>query len=109
MINHHHLRHLSRRPISFTQEDILQSGYKLPAAPADSWRIYDEDNPIPGYFQFDWLSSRHPDLYYRFALSTTGLMEKLHTLIDLTGSSVVDIGAGTGRSAIGAARKAKQV
>ncbi len=95
--------------MSFTQEDVLQSGYKLPAAPAGAWRIYDEDNPIPGYFQFDWLSSRHPDLYHRFALSTTGLMEKLHTLVDLTDCVVVDIGAGTGRSAMEAARKAKRV
>jgi ubiquinone/menaquinone biosynthesis C-methylase UbiE len=95
--------------MNLTQEDIIRSGYKLQAAPVDAWRFYDEDNPIPGYFQFDWLSSRHPDLYHRFALSTVGLMEKLHTLIDLTGSKVVDIGAGTGRSATGAAQKASQV
>jgi ubiquinone/menaquinone biosynthesis C-methylase UbiE len=95
--------------MSFTQEDIIRSGYKLQAAPVDSWRIYDEINPIPGYFQFDWLSSRHPDLYHQFALSTVGLMEKLHTMIDLTGSDVLDIGAGTGRSAMGAAKKARRV
>ena len=95
--------------MSLTQDDILSSGYKLPAAPADAWRNYDEENPIPGYFQFDWLSSRHPDLYHKFALSTVGLMEKLHTLVDLTGCEVVDIGAGTGRSAEGVAKKAKEV
>lgn len=95
--------------MGLTQADIVRSGYKLQAAPVDAWRVYDENNPIPGYFQFDWLSSRHPDLYHQFALSTDGLMEKLHTLIDLTGCDVVDIGAGTGRSAIGAARKAKRV
>jgi ubiquinone/menaquinone biosynthesis C-methylase UbiE len=75
----------------------------------DSRRAYDEINPIPGYFPFDWLSSRHPDLYHQFALSTVGLMEKLHTIIDLTGCDVLDIGAGTGRSAMGAAQKAKRV
>ncbi len=95
--------------MSLTQEDILSSGYKLQAAPVDAWRSFDEENPIPGYFQFDWLSSRHPDLYHKFALSTVGLMEKLHTLIDLTGCEVLDIGAGTGRSAEGAAKKAKRV
>lgn len=95
--------------MSLTQADIIRSGYKLQAAPVDAWRIYDEKNPIPGYFQFDWLSSRHPDLYHQFALSTVGLLEKLHTLIDLTGLNVIDIGAGTGRSAIGAAQKANRV
>jgi SAM-dependent methyltransferase len=95
--------------MNLTQEELISSGYKLQAAPIDSWRIYDENNPIPGYFQFDWLSSRHPDLYHQFALSTVGLMNKLHTLIDLTDCDVLDIGAGTGRSAIGAAQKAKRV
>ena len=95
--------------MSLTQEEINRSRHKLQAAPMDSWRIYDENNPIPHYFQFDWLSSRHPDLYHQFALSTVGLMEKLHTLIDLTDCDVLDIGAGTGRSAVGAAKKAKRV
>jgi SAM-dependent methyltransferase len=95
--------------MNLTQEEILRSRYRLQAAPVDSWRVFDEKNPIPGYFEFDWLSSRHPDLYHQFALSSVGLMEKLHTLIDLTGSDVLDIGAGTGRSAIGAAEKAKRV
>ncbi len=92
-----------------TQEEIINSGYNLQAAPVDAWRIYDENNPIPGYFQFDWLSSRYPDLYHQFALSTVGLMEKLHTLIDLTSRDVIDIGAGTGRSAVAAAKKANRV
>jgi ubiquinone/menaquinone biosynthesis C-methylase UbiE len=84
-------------------------GYRLPAAPTDAWRVYDEASPMPGYFQFDWLSSRHPDLYHQFALSTDGLMQKLHTLIDLSGDLVIDVGAGTGRSARGAAAKAGRV
>lgn len=95
--------------MSLTQEEIMRSGYELQAAPAGSWRVYDENDPIPGYFEFDWLSSRHPDLYHRYALSTVGLMEKLHTLIDLTDCDILDIGAGTGRSAIGVAQKAKKV
>lgn len=95
--------------MSLTQAEIISSGYKLKAAHIDSWRIYDEKNPIPGYFQFDWLSSRHPDLYHKFALSTVGLMKKLHTMFDLTDCDVIDIGAGTGRSAVEAAKKAKQV
>lgn len=95
--------------MAFTQEKINEYGYSIPSAPVDDWRIYDRDNPVPGYFQFDWLSSRHPDLYHRFALSTVGLMDKLETILDLTGMTVVDIGAGTGRSAAGTARRAKKV
>ena len=95
--------------MSFTQEDITRSGYKLEAAPAGAWRVYDTKDPVPGYFQFDWLSSRHPDLYHQFALSTDGLLARLHTLVDLAGCDVVDIGAGTGRSAMGAAQKANRV
>jgi hypothetical protein len=83
--------------MDLTQDEILQKRFRLEAAPADSWRIYDEENPIPGCFQFDWLSSRRPDLYHQFALSTTGLMDRLDGLIDLTGCDVLDIGAGTGR------------
>lgn len=93
--------------MGLTHEEIVRAGFKLRAAPAESWRTYDETNPVPGYFQFDWLSSHHPDLYHKFALSTDGLMEKLHTLIDLTGCDVLDIGAGTGRSALGAAKSKK--
>jgi ubiquinone/menaquinone biosynthesis C-methylase UbiE len=95
--------------MNLTQEEIAMSGFWLQSAPVDSWRIYDEANPMPGYFQFDWLSSRHPDLYHKFALSTVGLIDKLHTIFDLTGCDVIDIGAGTGRSAIEAAKKAKRV
>jgi SAM-dependent methyltransferase len=95
--------------MDLTQAEINNSRHKLQAAPPDSWRSYDEKDPIPGYFQFDWLSSRHPDLYHRFALSTDGLMQKLHTLIDLSDRVVLDIGAGTGRSAAGAAEKARRV
>ena len=95
--------------MNLTQEEINRSGFQLQPAPAGAWRIYDEENPMPGYFQFDWLSARHPDLYHQFALSTVGLMDKLNTLIDLSGQTVIDIGAGTGRSAIGAAQKAKSV
>ena len=95
--------------MGITQEEINRSGFRLPAAPFDDWRTYNEKDPVPGYFQFDWLSSRHPDLYHRFALSTVGLMEKLHTLLDLSGLDVVDICAGSGRSSMGAANKARRV
>jgi SAM-dependent methyltransferase len=95
--------------MSLTQEEILSSGFRLKAAPVDSWRAYDEKEPIPGYFEFDWLSSRHPDLYHKFALSTVGLMNKLHTIVDFTNCDVIDIGAGTGRSAVEAAKKARKV
>jgi ubiquinone/menaquinone biosynthesis C-methylase UbiE len=79
------------------------------AAPLDSWRDYDVDDPDPGYYQFDWLSGRHPDLYHRFALSTVGLMEELPKVVDLTGLVVADVGAGTGRSTHAAARVAEKV
>jgi SAM-dependent methyltransferase len=95
--------------MDLTQAEIDRSGYKLPAAPPDSWRTYDEQNPVPGYYQFDWLSSRFPDLYHRFAISTDGLMQKLHTMVDLADRVVLDIGAGTGRSAVGAAERARRV
>ncbi len=95
--------------MNLTQAEINARGFSLPAAPVDAWRTYDEDDPMPGYFQFDWLSSRHPDLYHRFALSSVGLLNKLHTLFDLTGCDVVDICAGTGRSAGEAAKKARRV
>jgi ubiquinone/menaquinone biosynthesis C-methylase UbiE len=84
-------------------------GYESPAAPLDAWRVYDSENPEPGYFEFDWISARHPDLYHRFALSTDGLIEELPKLVDLTGLDVVDIGAGTGRSTLGAAKTARHV
>ena len=89
--------------------DPLKIGYESPAAPLDAWRDFDPENPDPGYFEFDWISARHPDLYHRFALSTDGLMEELEMLVDLTRLEVVDIGAGTGRSTLGAARTARHV
>jgi ubiquinone/menaquinone biosynthesis C-methylase UbiE len=95
--------------IALTQEQLESAGYSLKAAPDEAWRNYDEHNPIPGYFEFDWLSARHPDLYHKFALSSVGLMSELDTLVDLTGLEVVDIGAGTGRITMGAAKKAKRV
>jgi len=95
--------------IHITQEEIISSGPWLKAAPAGTWRVYDESNPVPKYFDFDWLSGRYPDLYHQFAVSSDGLLEKLHMLIDLTGCDVLDIGAGTGRSAVGAAQKAASV
>ncbi|MGB8982764.1 MAG: class I SAM-dependent methyltransferase [Anaerolineales bacterium] len=95
--------------MDITQEQLENAGYDVPAAPRDAWRNYDEHNPVPRYFDFDWLSSRHPDLYHKFALSSVGLMDELNKLIDLTGLEVIDIGAGTGRTTLGAARKAKKV
>lgn len=93
----------------FTLEQLINAGYQVKAAPIDAWRKYDEQNPIPGYFNFDWFSSRHPDLYHHFALSTDGLMDELDSLFDLTGLQVIEVGAGTGRAAIKAARKARKV
>lgn len=80
-----------------TLQQLVSAGYDVPAAPVDDWRDYDERDPIPGYFQFDWLSARHPDLYHCFALSTDGLMDELDKLVDLTGLDVIDVAAGTGR------------
>jgi ubiquinone/menaquinone biosynthesis C-methylase UbiE len=79
------------------------------AAPRDAWRHYDVDDPDPGYYEFDWLSGRHPDLYHRFALSTVGLMAELPKVVDLTDLVVADVGAGTGRSTHAAARVARRV
>lgn len=84
-------------------------GYDVAAAPRDAWRSYDRHDPDPGYFEFDWLSARHPDLYHAFALSTLGLVTELTKLVDLTGLVVCDVGAGTGRSALGVAQVAKEV
>ena len=84
-------------------------GYDIIAAPVDSWRTYDVSDPDPGYFQFDWMSSRHPDLYHSFALTSDGLVAELDQLVDLRGLEVVDVGAGTGRSTAGLARKAAHV
>ncbi len=93
----------------FTQEQLESAGYRIEAASNEDWRNYDEQNPIPGYFQFDWLSARHPDLYHNFALSSLGLMNELDTRVDLSGLEVIDVGAGTGRITMEAAKKAKRV
>jgi len=85
------------------------AGYAMAAAPVDAWRDYDVDDPDPGYFEFDWLSARHPDLYDRFALSSDGLMRELPTLVDLSGLIVCDVGAGTGRSTRATAAIANRV
>ena len=53
----------------------------LEAAPLDDWRIYDEHDPVPGYFDLDWFSAYHPDLYHKFSLSTEGLMDELEKLV----------------------------
>jgi SAM-dependent methyltransferase len=95
--------------MEYTQEQLEYDGFLIKAAPVDDWRIYDEHHPVPFYFDFDWLSARHPDLYHRFALSTQGVMRELDKLVDLSGLDVIDVGAGTGRSSIAAAKKAKTV
>ena len=64
---------------------------------------------MPGYYDFDWFSAYHPDLYHRFALSTDGLMDELEKVVDLSDLVVVDIGAGTGRATIRASERARQV
>lgn len=95
--------------MDYTQEQLVKDGFLVPPAPPDAWRAYDERHPVPNYFDFDWLSARHPDLYHRFALSSIGLMQELERLVDLSGLQVLDVGAGTGRSACAAARRARRV
>ena len=95
--------------MAITVDYIRNAGYFLEAAPLDDWRIYDERDPVPGYFDFDWLSAYHPDLYHKFSLSTEGLMDELEELVDLSDLVIADIGAGTGRATIRASEKAKQV
>ena len=95
--------------MAITVEDIRVAGYSLQAAPPEDWRIYDERNPVPGYFDFDWFSAYHPDLYHKFSLSTEGLMDKLEELVDLSDLVITDVGAGTGRAAIRASEKAERV
>lgn len=95
--------------LAITEEYIRHAGYSLESASPDDWRIYDERSPVPGYFEFDWLSAYHPDLYHRFSLSTEGLMDELENLVDLSDLAVADIGAGTGRAAIRASEKARHV
>jgi SAM-dependent methyltransferase len=74
-----------------------------------AWRSYDVDDPDPGYFEFDWLSACHPDLYDAFALSTVGLVNELRRLVDLGNAVVVAVGAGTGRASRAVASVARQV
>jgi ubiquinone/menaquinone biosynthesis C-methylase UbiE len=95
--------------MDITQEELIDARYNVPAAPEDAWRKYDEQHPVPNYFDFDWLSSRHPDLYHKFALSSLGLINELGRLFDLAGMEVLDICAGTGRVTLGAAGKARRV
>jgi ubiquinone/menaquinone biosynthesis C-methylase UbiE len=95
--------------MEYSQEKLESDGFLIKAAPVDSWRRYDELHPVPFYFDFDWLSARHPDLYHRFALSTVGLMLELEKLVDLSDFDVIDVGAGTGRSAIAASSRAKAI
>ena len=83
--------------------------YDTHAAAPDAWRTYDPANPSPGYYQFDWISARHPDLYHKYAITSVGLIEQFVRLVDLTDLEVLDVGAGTGHSTIGAARKARHV
>jgi len=65
--------------------------------------------PNPGYFQFDQIIEKLPAIYHAFALSTLGLVERLCKSCDLQGSTLVDICAGTGRSALSLASAAKHV
>ena len=81
------------------------------ATPAEegAWRSYDVDRPDPGYFQFDWLSGRHPDLYHAFALSSVALVDELTRRFDLSGLVVAEIAAGTGRCTLGLAHHSRRV
>jgi SAM-dependent methyltransferase len=74
-----------------------------------AWRSHDVADPDPGYFEFDWLSACHPDLYDQFALSTVGLVAELGHLVDLREAMVVEVGAGTGRATRGLAAVAGHV
>ena len=65
--------------------------------------------PNPGYFQFDHIIEKLPAIYHAFALSTLGLVERLCKSCDLQGSTLVDICAGTGRSALSLATAARHV
>ena len=40
---------------AITVKYIRKAGYSLEAAPLNDWRNYDERDPVPGYFDFDWL------------------------------------------------------
>jgi ubiquinone/menaquinone biosynthesis C-methylase UbiE len=84
-------------------------GFFAEAREPGAWRSYDVAAPDPGYFEFDWLSARHPDLYDQFALSTVGLVTELGRLVDLRDATVVEVGAGTGRSTRGLALLSRHV
>lgn len=94
---------------TITNDYFANAGFGIEPAPVDDWREFDEREPAPGYFQFDWFSAYHPDLYHRFALSSEGLMDELEKMVGLSGLLVADIGAGTGRSTRRLAKKAAQV
>jgi SAM-dependent methyltransferase len=87
-----------------TRTDPRQASAKIQKFTAEQ-----EVVPDPGYFEFDDIIEKLPDLYHRFALSSVGGIEGLHRFFDLRGSVVLDIGAGTGRSSIALAKKASQV
>ena len=53
--------------MQITQEQIYRDSIHIRPAPEDAWRNYDEVNPVPGYFEFGWLSSCQPDIYYKRA------------------------------------------
>jgi len=82
--------------------------YAVPAEPG-AWRTFDVGDPDPGYFQFDWLSGRHPNLYHAFALTSVALVDELTRRLDLSGLVVAEIAAGTGRCTVGLARHAHRV
>lgn len=62
---------------------------------------------FPGYFWDHY--TEHPAVYDRFAVSTDAGVAFLATLVDLSGLSVLDIAAGTGRTAFAVARRANDV
>lgn len=92
-----------------TNEYLARTGYLIEPASVDAWRQFDDQDPVPAYFQFDWFSARHPDLYHKFALSTEAFMDELERVVDVSGLIVADIGAGTGRGTLWLARQAKHV
>jgi SAM-dependent methyltransferase len=61
---------------------------------------------LPDFWDYyTWL----PELYHRFAISSDAGVEQLHRLHSLSGLRVLDVAAGTGRSAFAMARHAAQV